>query len=183
MNLLRRRRATRPDAPKAPPGGSAFDWLTAEAGWVVPAINVPGLSTPERGDSSRDFREIVSIRDTSAPSSVGMAMVALLRPRSRWWDGLLAMSGLDDTVASPDPISGGDTSGSGRSDRAATNPATGTRDGRPPRDGARPDADLLRLEPAEQLAALTRRHADAVYRVALSVTTKSAMRWPCRVSS
>ena len=35
--------------------------------------------------------------------------------------------------------------------------------------GNRPDADLLEMEPVEALAELTRRHADAVYRVALSV--------------
>ncbi len=79
-------------------------------------------------------------------------MVAVLRPSSRWWDGLLAMAGFDER------------------DRVAGTAQVVGRDGRPPRTGERPDADLLDLEPAEQLAGLTRRHADAVYRVALSVT-------------
>lgn len=97
------------------------------------------------------------IRDQPAITSVGMAVVAIFRPRTRWLDGVLTMAGLDDD--------------SSRADAAAsTSTAAPSRDGRPPRDGARPDADLLLLEPVEQLAALTRRHADAVYRVALSVT-------------
>ncbi|MDH4171897.1 MAG: RNA polymerase sigma factor [Acidimicrobiia bacterium] len=37
------------------------------------------------------------------------------------------------------------------------------------------DADLLAMEAADALAALTRRHADAVYRVALSVTRDHAL--------
>jgi len=37
------------------------------------------------------------------------------------------------------------------------------------------DDDLLALDPAEALAELTRRHADAVYRVALSVTRDHAL--------
>lgn len=88
-----------------------------------------------------------------------MAMVAVLRPRAPWWDrcldGVLAMTGLDGDPGRVGAPAGG---------------RPPTRDGRPPRDGARPDADLLDLDPADQLAALTRRHADAVYRVALSVT-------------
>jgi RNA polymerase sigma-70 factor (ECF subfamily) len=39
----------------------------------------------------------------------------------------------------------------------------------------RPDADLLDMDPAHALAELTKRHADAVYRVALSVTRSHEM--------
>ena len=72
-------------------------------------------------------------------------MTVTMRPRGAWWDGILSMA--DASPRSRPPSSSPD---------------------RVPRD--RPDADLLELEPAEQLAALTERHADAVYRVALSVT-------------
>jgi RNA polymerase sigma-70 factor (ECF subfamily) len=89
-------------------------------------------------------------------------MVAVLRPRSRWWDDLLAMVGLDEAATPGDPV----TAPPGMSSSAGVT----SKDGRPPRTGERPDADLLGLEPAEQLAALTQRHADAVYRVAMSVT-------------
>jgi RNA polymerase sigma-70 factor (ECF subfamily) len=76
-------------------------------------------------------------------------MTLALRPRETWWLPVMAMAVLE-------PGSGptGDTS----------KPAHKA----PVRD--RPDADLLYLDPTEQLAAITRRHADAVYRVALSVT-------------
>ncbi|MEM9201515.1 MAG: sigma-70 family RNA polymerase sigma factor [Actinomycetota bacterium] len=71
------------------------------------------------------------------------------------------MAGLDTDPATP----------TGASPRPAAR--SKARNGRPPPSGERPDADLLGLEPAEQLAELTRRHADAVYRVALSVTRDS----------
>lgn len=87
-------------------------------------------------------------RDFAAPSCVSKAMSLALRPRSEWWRGVLTMA----DVESPEP-------GLGAPGGTAPRPR-----------GDRPDADLLGLEPAEQLAALTRRHADAVYRVALSVT-------------
>lgn len=77
-----------------------------------------------------------------------LALTAVLRPRPRFWDGIFAMAGLEP----PDPGPGGPSAGG------------------VPTATDRPDADLLRLEPGDQLAALTRRHADAVYRVALSVT-------------
>ncbi len=156
MNLRARLRL-RPDAPRTPSEERAPDWLTVEAGWVVPTVNVPGLPTTHGSDLSREIFPW-PIRDLSGPSGVGRAMVAVLRPRTRWWDGLLAMAGLDDTetvpTSAPTPTAAGAT----------------TNNGRPAPRGERPDADLLGLEPAEQLAALTRRHADAVYRVALSVT-------------
>jgi RNA polymerase sigma-70 factor (ECF subfamily) len=82
-------------------------------------------------------------------------MTATLRPRSPWWDNLLALASSIDgatTSASGSP--------SGRSSDA------------PP---SRPDADLLEMDPAAALAELTRRHADAVYRVALSVTRSHEM--------
>ena len=156
------RRHSRRDAPRAHSEERALDWLTTEAGWVVPAVNVLGLPTTGPRGLSRKT-PVDSFRDLSAPSCVGMAMVAVLRPRSRrwdrspWWAGILAMAGLDDVeLTAPPP-------------RPSSAAAT-TKDGRPPRTGERPDADLLNLDPADQLAALTRRHADAVYRVALSVT-------------
>lgn len=141
---------TGPNAPRAPEG--ALDWLAAEAGWVVPAANVLGLPTSGGRDlSRRNLGELV--RDSFGSPCVRFAMTAALRPRSRWWDGIFAMAGLDDPGPGALPPS---------------TPTVSTAPARPAND--RPDADLLDLEPAEQLAALTRRHADAVYRVALSVT-------------
>ena len=117
---------------------------------MVPAANVPGLPTTRHPDLSRRNLEDL-IRDSLGLPSVQFAMTAALRPRSRWWDGIFAMAGVDDP-------------GGGSAGTPIPTPA-------PPRSGGdRPDADLLGLDPAEQLAALTRRHADAVYRVALSVT-------------
>ena len=82
-------------------------------------------------------------------------MTAALRPRPVWWDHLLALaSSLDSDATSPPG------SGPGRSTSAGP---------------SRPDDDLLRMDPAEALAELTRRHADAVYRVALSVTRSHEM--------
>ncbi len=49
-------------------------------------------------------------------------------------------------------------------------PGPGSRSTTPTSPTARPDADIMAMAPAEALAELTRRHADAVYRVALSVT-------------
>ena len=138
--------------PKRTPGApcGAPDWLATEAGWVVPAADVPGLPTWPRRDLSRRSLDDL-IRDSLGVPSVQFAMTAALRPRSRWWDGIFAMAGVDDP-------------GGGSAGTPIPTPA-------PPRSGGdRPDADLLGLDPAEQLAALTRRHADAVYRVALSVT-------------
>lgn len=124
---------------------------------MVPTVDVAGLSSTHGSDLSRAVFPW-PIRDLSGPSSVGIAMVAVLRPRTRWWDGLLAMAGLDDTetvsASAPTPTTAGAT----------------TDNGSPAPRGERPDADLLGLEPTDQLAALTHRHADAVYRVALSVT-------------
>lgn len=71
-------------------------------------------------------------------------MTVTMRPRAAWWDSILSMA---HAPSRPVPPSAPDPS---RRDR--------------------PDSDLLELEPADQLAELTRRHADAVYRVALSVT-------------
>lgn len=117
---------------------------------MVPAVNVPGLPTTRPRDLSRRTLENL-IRDSLGLPSVQFAMTAALRPRSRWWDGIFAMAGIDDV--------GGGSAGA----PTPTPPQ--------PRSASdRPDADLLGLDPAEQLAALTRRHADAVYRVALSVT-------------
>ena len=77
-------------------------------------------------------------------------MTLVLRPPAAWWLRFLAMSGTASTE------------GPGASASAGIRTPDPTRD--------RPDADVLELDPAEQLAAMTRRHADAVYRVALSVT-------------
>lgn len=155
MIRLRRPRLI-PDASRAHSEERALDWLTAEAGWVVPAVNVLGIPTTDPSDLSRENCS-GPFRDLSTASGVGLAMVAVLRPRARWWDGLLAMAGLDD-IATTSPS------------QRPSSTAAASKDGRPPRTGERPDADLLDLDPADQLAALTRRHADAVYRVALSVT-------------
>ena len=87
-------------------------------------------------------------RDFIAPMGVSVFMTLALRPREAWWSRLLTMASVDPEPVVPTPTHG-DSS-------------------RPP--GERPDDDLLDLEPTEQLAKLTRRHADAVYRVALSVT-------------
>jgi RNA polymerase sigma-70 factor (ECF subfamily) len=76
-------------------------------------------------------------------------MTLALRPRETWRLSVMAMAALEPGL--------GPTGGASNLAREA-----------PARD--RPDADLLYLEPTEQLAAITRRHADAVYRVALSVT-------------
>ena len=160
--MIRVRRRWGPDAPKAPSEESAFDWPTVEAGWVVPTTDVLGIPTLRPAGWSREIPNSSPttprrlLRDNSWGSSVGMAMVAVLRPRSRWWDGLLAMAGLDEAEVSPASVPRSSGAATGRSQPRPT--------------GERPDADLLDLEPAEQLAALTRRHADAVYRVALSVT-------------
>ncbi len=81
-------------------------------------------------------------------------MTAALQPRARWWDGILAMADAAGAATGVGSPSG--SSGSGGSTAAPT--------------PDRPDADLAGLEPGDQLAELTRRHADAVYRVALSVT-------------
>ena len=96
---------------------------------------------------------MTEIRDLLGVSCVGNAMTAALRPRSPWWEGLLALAGALDPAASPGMGSPGSTPPRARAER-----------------GERPDADLLEMEPALALAELTRRHADAVYRVALSVT-------------
>ena len=128
---------------------------------MVPTVNVLALPTIGVAGLSRKSSP-PPIRDLPTGSCVGNAMVAVLRPRSRWWDGLLAMTGLGetDTARAAEPVTTAPTAS-----RGAT-----TKDGRPQPTGERPDADLLDLDPADQLAALTRRHADAVYRVALSVT-------------
>ncbi len=81
-------------------------------------------------------------------------MTVALQPRTRWWDGILAMADLAG--------SGTGVSPAGRSPGSTGSPT--------PTSPDRPDADLAGLEPGDQLAELTRRHADAVYRVALSVT-------------
>lgn len=91
-------------------------------------------------DRARDFGPILN---------VSKAMTLALRPRETWWLRVMAMTALD-----PDSGPTGDTSAPGPEP--------------PGRD--RPDEDLLYLEPTQQLAGITRRHADAVYRVALSVT-------------
>lgn len=78
-------------------------------------------------------------------------MTAVLHPRGPWWESLLALASTADPTASPSPGSGS------RPPARASSPS-------------RPDADILAMEPADALAELTRRHADAVYRVALSVT-------------
>lgn len=77
-------------------------------------------------------------------------MTAVLHPRGPWWDSLLALASSMDPAVPPSRGSGAPT----------------TRD----RSPSRPDADILEMDPADALAELTRRHADAVYRVALSVT-------------
>lgn len=87
-------------------------------------------------------------RDFIRPMSVSVFMTLALRPRQAWWSRHLAMAAIDPEPAGPTPTPG-DSSQQSRD---------------------RPDDDLRSLEPTEQLAALTRRHADAVYRVALSVT-------------
>ena len=93
-------------------------------------------------------------RDVIPGSSlVAYAIAATLHPPTPWWDAVLAMAGLE--AANVDGSSGLPTTDHGM---------------HAPVGGGRPDSDLLELEPAEQLAALTRRHADAVYRVARSVT-------------
>jgi len=78
-------------------------------------------------------------------------MTVVLHPRGPWWEPLLAFASSLDPTAPPSPPAG---SGSPT----------------PPRTADRPDADILAMDPADALAELTRRHADAVYRVALSVT-------------
>lgn len=79
-------------------------------------------------------------------------MTVALRPRGLWWEPLLVLAGALDPTAS--------TGASGPT--AFPPPGSGQR--------TRPDADILDMDPADALAALTSRHADAVYRVALSVT-------------
>ena len=88
-------------------------------------------------------------RDFALGSCVGRAMTLTLRPPAAWWLRFLAMN-----------VSSADGPGARGSAGVRT----------PSPAGDRPDADVLELDPAEQLAAITRRHADAVYRVALSVT-------------
>lgn len=100
-------------------------------------------------DSLRGRSGLLRPRDPRLPCSVGTAVSIALRPRAGFWDDLVMMAGLAPDAPGPHH----DTEGP---------PTTPTRD--------RPDADLLTLDPGAQLAALTRRHADAVYRVALSVT-------------
>ncbi len=95
-----------------------------------------------------------------------MAMTLALRPRQSWLSRVLAMAAVDpeparSTSGADDPVA------SSRSSESQATPSTS--DAPAPR-GDRPDDDLLGLDPTQQLAALTRRHADAVYRVALSVT-------------
>lgn len=81
-------------------------------------------------------------------------MTASLRPHAPWWEHLLALaSSLDPTAR----------------------PGAGTAPRPPDASPSRPDADLLVMDPATALAELTRRHADAVYRVALSVTRNHEM--------
>jgi RNA polymerase sigma-70 factor (ECF subfamily) len=89
-------------------------------------------------------------RDFGPSLNVSKAMTLALRARETWWLPVMAM-------AAPLEPGHGPTG-------ATSNPAHEA----PVRD--RPDADLLYLDPTEQLAAITRRHAEAVYRVALSVT-------------
>lgn len=111
------------------------------------------LPTLWAGGLSRRIAPI-AVRDQRVASCVGTGMTVALRPRAQWWENwLLAMSGsLDPAPPSPGPASRG-----------------------PARAPDRPDADLLALDPANALAELTRRHADAVYRVALSVTRSHEM--------
>ncbi len=77
-------------------------------------------------------------------------MTAVLHPRGPWWEPLLVFASALDPTAPP--------------------PSAGSRPPSPPPTADRPDADILAMDPADALAELTRRHADAVYRVALSVT-------------
>lgn len=77
-------------------------------------------------------------------------MTAALRPRHPWWEEVLAVASALGPTAPP-------TSGSGPDRQVPERPS-------------RPDADILAMDPGEALAELTRRHAEAVYRVALSVT-------------
>ena len=97
-------------------------------------------------DALRSGTGLLRPRDSRLPCSVGTAVSIALRPRIGFWDDVVMMTGLAPDAPGP------------HRDPAAP----------PTRD--RPDADLLALDPGAQLAALTRRHADAVYRVALSVT-------------
>jgi len=82
-------------------------------------------------------------------------MTAALQPRAPWWNNLLALASSLEPAAPP-------SSGPGSRPPAQTTQTA--------RSANRPDADLLTMDPAEALAELTRRHAAAVYRVALSVT-------------
>lgn len=90
-------------------------------------------------------------RDFWRSPGVSTAMTLALRPRPTWWPRVLAMAAVD-----PEPVDRQPSAEGGAS---------------PPPRRDRPDEDILDLEPAQQLAAITRRHAEAVYRVALSVTS------------
>ncbi len=99
---------------------------------------------------SSDY-EVLKECDTILLPGVGNAMTTALRPRVPWWEGLLALASSLEPSSSPP----GSTPPPPSKERPAA---------------TRPDADLLEMDPATALAELTRRHADAVYRVALSVT-------------
>jgi RNA polymerase sigma-70 factor (ECF subfamily) len=101
-------------------------------------------------------------RDFPTASSVPTGMTLALRPRPTWRPSLLAMAAVDPASEPTGPSSSNADEPSRPSSSNADEPS------RP--DRARPDADVLELRPEQQLAAITRRHADAVYRVALSVT-------------
>lgn len=81
-------------------------------------------------------------------------MTVALRPTTTWWDNLLNLAGSLNPSTPLSGSTGGTSSPSGKTTER----------------GVRPDADIIAMDPADALAALTKRHADAVYRVALSVT-------------
>jgi len=93
-------------------------------------------------------------------------MTAALRPRTRWWDNVLVMA---------DKVGPGERAGRVGMGGGPSGGTKGPARSSAPANSDRPNADLADLEPGDQLAELTLRHADAVYRVALSVTRDHAL--------
>ncbi|MEZ5165263.1 MAG: hypothetical protein R2695_01780 [Acidimicrobiales bacterium] len=97
-------------------------------------------------------------------------MVAGLEPISPWWSGLLALA---SSLRDPDPAAPSHVPGR----TAADDPPSPDVERPQPRPaGGSSDDDLPSMAPADALAEMTRRHADAVYRVA--PRSREATSWP-----